>query len=305
MMHISRMDLNLLVVFDAIYTLGGVTRAAETLNLTQPTISHALSRLRDYVDDPLFVRQGQKLVPTPAAHKMIGPVRNALQTIETTLADLQGFEPATARMSFTLGIPPLMEDALFSPLADRLQRLAPGIAVSSVLLDRRNVESDLAAGIINVAVDVFQVLPETILRRRMSTGRTVVVARQGHPVVDGDISLSDYLAQRHIMVSSRRRGRGIEDLALSRAGQSRRIALRCQQLGTGMEIVSRTDLLLTVAESFARRANRLHGNQIVPAPFDVQEIETYLYWHANSDADHANRWLRDMIIDTMVSGRED
>ncbi|PHP65910.1 LysR family transcriptional regulator [Zhengella mangrovi] len=299
-MHISRVDLNLLVVFDAIYTQSGVTKAAETLNLTQPTISHALARLRDHVGDPLFVRQGQKLVPTPAAHKMISPVRRALQTIETTLADLEGFEPATARMTFKLGIHPLTENLLFSPLAERLQQTAPGIGLSSVLLDRRNIEADLAAGIFNVAVDIFLPLPETIMRRRMSGGRSVVVVRQDHPLAHRGMTLDDYLAQRHIIVSTRRQGLGPEDIALSRLGKSRTIALRCQQLGTAMDVVSRSDLVLTMSETFARRSNRLHGNSFLPLPFDVQEIEFYLYWHRNSDSDQANRWLRDQLVSAIT-----
>ena len=298
-MHISRTDLNLLVIFDAIYTQGGVTKAAEVLNLTQPTISHALARLRERVGDQLFVRHGQKLVPTPVAHKMIGPVRSALQTIETTLADLEGFDPATAQQAFTIGIHPLMEDMLVRPLCARIFSIAPGVTLNSVLLDRRTVEADLASGVLNAAIDVFLPLPGTIHRQRISSGTAVVVARPGHPALEKPVTLETYLEQRHILVSARRQGPGPEDIALARLGHTRTVALRCQQIATAMQVVAHSDMILTMAESYAAYANSQYGNRIVPAPFKAPAIETFLYWHANSDLDQANSWLRAMIAETV------
>ncbi|MBL4599525.1 MAG: LysR family transcriptional regulator [Rhizobiaceae bacterium] len=300
-MHISRTDLNLLVIFNAIYTQGGVTKAAETLNLTQPTISHALGRLRERVNDPLFVRHGQKLVPTPAAHKMIEPIRNALQTIETALSDLDGFDPSTTQMTFTIGIHPLMEDMLFRPLIDKLQKLAPSISIASVLLDRRNVEADLSSGVLNSAIDVFLPLSNSIQRRKISTSPVVVVARKDHPALAKKFTLEKYLTMHHIIVSSRRQGQGPEDVALARLGHSRHISLRCQQISTAMQIVTNTDMILTMSETFARRANILHGNKIFPAPFEAPAIDTYLYWHSNSDHDQANSWLRQIIEESVAS----
>lgn len=298
-MHISRTDLNLLVIFNAIYTQGGVTKAANVLNLTQPTISHALARLRERVNDPLFVRHGQKLVPTPAAHKIIEPIRNALQTIETTLADLEGFNPATAQLTFTIGIHPLMEEMFFSQLVDNLQQLAPSVGISSALLDRRDIEADLSSGVLNAAIDVFLPLSNTILREKISTSSVVVVARKDHPAFSNKLTLKSYLASKHIIVSSRRQGQGPEDIALARSGQSRNIAVRCQHISTAMQIVTNTDLLLTMAETYAQRANVLHGHQLVAAPFETPKIDTYLYWHSNSDHDQANSWLRKTIAESV------
>ena len=304
-MRIARTDLNLLVILDAIYTQGGVTRAAEVLNLTQPTISHALGRLRERLDDPLFVRHGQKLVPTPVARKIIGPVRSALQTIETTLSDLEGFDPATAGMTFTVGIHPLMEDMVFRPLAGRLRQAAPNVAIASVLLDRRNLEADLASGVLNAAIDVFLPLPDAIHRKRISSGRMIVVARGDHPQVGDHLDLETYLSLGHVLVSARRQGQGPEDFALARAGLSRHIAIRCQQISTGMQLVAASDLVMTMSETYASRANRVYRNRIVAAPFDAPAIDTFLYWHANSDFDHANAWLRNMIEETATTDAGD
>lgn len=294
-MNISRTDLNLFVVFEAIYSQGGVTRAAEVLHLTQPTISHALGRLRDRVGDPLFVRHGQRLVPTPLADRMIGPTREALKLFQRTLGELDGFDPLTAEMQFSIGMRALMEASFFLPLVRLLNSAAPRVMVSSAPLDRRRIEADLSAGELSAAIDIFLPLGEDIRREHLSTSRTVVVARQGHPQVVGQITLEDYLALDHIVVTSRRRGAGPEDIALSREGLGRRVVARCQNIQTAMRAVAASDLVLTIADNFARRENMWFDNQIVAAPFDTPRVDAFLYWHANSDADPANRWLRDMI----------
>lgn len=294
-MNISRTDLNLFVVFEAIYSQGGVTRAAEMLHLTQPTISHALGRLRDRVGDPLFVRHGQRLVPTPLAQKMIGPTREALKLFERTLGELDGFDPQTAQMNFSIGMRSLMENSFFLPFVMLLHSVAPKLTVSSAPLDRRRIEADLSSGELNAAIDVFLPLGADIRREHLLSTPSVVVARRGHPLVEGKVSIQDYLALDHIIVTSRSQGQGPEDVALSREGQTRRIVARCQQINTAMRAVASSDLVLTMAETFARRANLWFDNQIVPVPFDAPRIDAYLYWHSNSDADPANQWLRGTI----------
>ncbi|WP_372604028.1 LysR family transcriptional regulator [Actibacterium sp.] len=294
-MHISRTDLNLFVVFEAIYSQGGVTRAAETLNLTQPTISHALGRLRDRMDDPLFVRHGQKLVPTSAAQKMIGPVRQALQLFERTLGELDGFDPSSADMTFSIGMRPLMEHTFFLPLVTLARETAPKITVTSNRYDRHNLETDLSAGRMNAAIDVFLPLPDSIRRKHLTSSRSVIVARKDHPIAREGLDLEAYLSLEHILVTSRPGGHGPEDVALSREGKSRRVAVRCQQINTAMRLVDRTDLVLTMSEAIAERANIWFKHQIIATPFAAPKIDTYLYWHANSDADQANQWFRGVV----------
>ncbi|MBA83833.1 LysR family transcriptional regulator [Thalassobius sp. S69A] len=301
-MNISRTDLNLFVVFEAIYSQGGVTRAAETLHLTQPTISHALGRLRDRVGDPLFVRHGQRLVPTPLAQKMIGPTREALKLFERTLGELDGFDPETAEMHFSIGMRSLMENSFFLPLVMLLNTTAPKVTVASAPLDRRRIEAELSSGELNAAIDVFLPLGADIHREHLLSSPSVVVARRGHPLVDGGVTLRDYLALDHIIVTSRAKGAGPEDIALSRDSETRRVVARCQQINTAMRAVASSDLVLTMAESFARRANVWFDNQIVPVPFESPRIDAYLYWHSNADADPANRWLRSTIKSCVAEG---
>ena len=300
-MHISRTDLNLFVVFEAIYSQGGVTRAAEALNLSQPTISHALARLRERVGDPLFVRQGQRLVPTPQAQNIVGPVREALQLFERTLGELDGFVPGHATMTFSLGMRSLMESTYLVPLVLALNTAAPGVTVSSSPFDRRRLESTLASGELNAAIDVFLPFSSDVSREHLGSSTSVVVVREGHPLVQGTIDLATYLAADHVIVTSRPEGLGPEDMALSRLGKHRRIRSRCQQLNTAMRLVASSDMLLTMSETFVRLANGQFNNQIVTAPFEADGIDTYLYWHANAEPDPANRWFRSLIRTTVAN----
>jgi DNA-binding transcriptional LysR family regulator len=294
--HLSRIDLNLLVVLETIHAEGGITRAAEKLHLTQPAISHALARLRETFDDPLFVRQGNAMVPTPLARRLIGPVGDALRTLDATFGGLERFDPATSSKRFAIGLRAVMESTVLPSLVQAALAQAPGVELSAVRVDRRRVESDLASGVLDVAIDVLLPVSESVRHARLSSDRMVVVARRGHPRIGDAIDLDTYLALDHVLVSARRRGVGIEDVALSRLGHQRRVRLRCQQYFAACRVVQCTDLVLTMPEQQARITNREFDNQILPLPLDGPSLDAFLYWHANADADPANRWLREQVL---------
>ena len=299
--HLSRIDLNLFVVFDTIYTEGGITPASKRLSLTQPAISHALGRLRDLFDDPLFIRQGRAMIPTPLARKMIDPVRQSLQGFEATLKRVDRFDPATARKHFTVGMRDVRELTVLPNLLRTVTRAAPYIDIAVVRAERKQLETELAAGTLDAAIDVRLALSDEVRRQLINAERLVVVARPRHPTVKEGLDLETYLSQEHILVSSRRRGFGVEDYELSRQGLKRRIRLRCQHHFAACRVVSETDLILTMAERYARIANRLFRNRVLPFPLETPDYDGYLYWHVNADADPANQWLRKQL---MVALRE-
>lgn len=294
--HISRIDLNLFVVLETIYTEGGITRAADKLHLSQPAISHALARLREMFGDPLFVRQGQTMVPTPLARNLIEPVRQSLRALEATLSDTDRFDPATSRKRFTLGLRGAQEATLLPSLVAILAEVAPNVELAAVRVDRRRLESDLSSGLLDVAVDVLVPVPDAIRHRRLASDRLVVMARRDHPHVRAPLDLDAYLALDHILVSSRRRGVGIEDVALQRLGHQRRVRLRCQQYFAACRVVAESDLVLTMPERQARVTNASFGHQVLPLPLDGPSLDSYLYWHAGADADLANAWIRERIV---------
>lgn len=296
MADLSRIDLNLLTVLDAIYTEGGVTRASEKLNLTQPAISHALGRLRRMFDDPLFVRQGRALVPTPFTRNLIEPLRRSLRAVGDTLDTARRFDPAKTEAHFTLGLRDPAEMLVLPHLMGAIAVAAPSLDLTTVQMRRRNIEPALSAGTLDFAIDVPIVLSESVHRQRVAADRLVVVARERHPEVHADLVLATYLRQQHVMVTSRRLGPGLEDLALSQRGLQRRVRLRCRNYAAAFRVVSETDLVLTMPERYAGVLNHELGNQILPLPFKTPTLDQYLYWHESADKDPANCWFRALLL---------
>ena len=302
-MHISKLDLNLFKVFDAIVREGGISAAARALNLTQPAVSHALGRLRDALDDPLFRREGRAMVPTPLARGLIEPVRDALRRFETTLREIDRFDPASAKRRFTVAMRASIEEQLVPPLTARLRAQAPGVDLTSTPADRRDLAAELADGTLDAAIDIARPMGPEIRRLALRADRLIVVARAGHPGVGRRIDLETYLSAEHIRVSLRRQQPGLEDQALAKLGLERRIRLRCQNHSTACRIVSESDLLLTMAERYARILNAPYRNRIVAAPVEFAPVEAYLYWHDSATRDPANAWLRGLIADELASQR--
>ena len=302
-MHISRIDLNLLVVFDTIYAETSITRASRRLNLSQPAISHALGRLREMVEDPLFTRNGRVMTPTPLARQMIAPIRQSLQTIEATFTKGTRFAPGTAVKHFTVGMRDALEAAVLGRLMRNIAKSAPRVDISAVKSERRELERELSAGTIDAAIDVLLPLPEDVRRERLDMEWLTVVARRRHPNVGPGLTLRTYLAQEHVSVSSRRRGLSAEDFELGRQNRRRRIRLRCQNYFAACRVVGETDLILTMPQRHARILNTQFGNQLLPFPLKVPAFDTYLYWHANADGDPANIWLRRQLIKALQTSR--
>ncbi len=304
-MHLSQVDLNLFVVLEAIYREGNITRAGQQLNLTQPAISHALKRLRDLLQDPLFVRQGPHMVPTPFTRNMIEQVRQALQILEVNLSQSRNFVPEDTRRNFHLSMWEYAEALILPPLLRRLIYAAPGMSITTSRVKRRDLETELASGSVDLAIDVPMTVSDRIRHKWLLNEPFVVMARRGHPAINGALDLDTYLAQRHIQVSSRRHGPSLIDIELSRRGFRRQVFLRSQHNLTACMVVSMTDMLLTVPE---RHAPLLNGrsahadsstsgrmNRVYPFPLQAPRLEAHLYWHESVENDPANRWLRQEI----------
>ncbi len=294
-MRLTDIDLNLLIVFDAIFTDGNLTRAAKRLHVTQPAMSHALARLRESFGDPLFVRAGHAMLPTPFARGAIVPIRKALATLERELLDQRGFDPANDARRFHIGIRDVLEAALLPPLVAKLAEVAPAIEIVSVRVPVGDIESELSAGTLDMVVEVPVPVGDEVRQVPIIEDRLVVVARKGHRALRRPLDLEAYLAESHVLVSSRRRGPGIEDVALHRIARRRRIALRCQSYFAACRVVAATNLLLTMPELYARRLTSAGESRVVPLPLDVPAVATHLYWHSSADGDPGGRFLRELV----------
>ena len=294
-MHLGQVDLNLFVVLEAIYRERNITRAGRQLNLTQPAISHALKRLRDLLRDPLFVRQGPHMVPTPFTRNMIDQVRQALQLLEVNLHESRSFVPEHARRSLHLSLWEYMEALILPSLVQRLLFTAPGMTISASRVKRRDLEAELARGAVDLAVEIPMTMSDRIRGKALLREPFVVMARKGHPAIKGKLDLDTYLAQHHVQVSSRRHGPSLVDIELSRRGLRREVSLRIQHNCAASMVVNTTDMLLTLPERQARLLNLGSLNRVYPFPLSEPCLEAHLYWHESVENDPANRWLRDQI----------
>ena len=299
-MHLSQVDLNLFVVLEAIYREGNITRAGQQLNLTQPAISHALKRLRDLLQDPLFVRQGAHMMPTPFTRNIIEQVRQALQILEVNLSQSHGFVPEDSRRSFHLSLWEYLEALILPSLLKRLASAAPGMSIMTSRVKRRDLETELASGSVDLAIEIPMTVSDRIRQKWLLKEGFAVVARQDHPAIMGSLVLETYLGQRHIQVSSRRQGPSLIDVELSRRGLRRQVLLRSQHNFTACMVVSKTDMLLTLPERHARLLNTGPVNQIHPFPLPAPRLEAHLYWHESVENDPANRWLRQQIEEVLA-----
>lgn len=300
MRHPARFDLNLLRIFDAIFAKGGVSAAARHLNLSQPAISHALARLRMRFDDPLFVRQGNRLVPTPAARAIVGPVREALRGLDTALDAATSFDPSQSTREFRIGVRLSGEMPRFSSLVARIRSAAPHVALASVTFRRRDLVAMLANGDLDLALDVALPADDRLCRHYLGTEPIVVAARKGHPGIDGTVDLETYLALDHIIATVRPYGPGIEDMALARMGLARRVAVRCQHAITAWQIVASSDMLFSLPRSHAEVLDAIWPMQLVELPLPVEPGGSYLYWHQAAQADPGLGWLRAVIADELA-----
>jgi DNA-binding transcriptional LysR family regulator len=303
MAHVRRTDLDLLRVLDAIHAEGGVTRAAERLNLSQSAISHSLARLRQVFGDKLFTRDGRQLSATPLTRDLIGPLRQGLQALDRLVANAGRFSPATAEAQYTISLRDPTETLMLPRIMRQIAQAAPGVALRTVQVRRRNLEAALATGAVSLATDIALPLSESVRRQKLSADRMVVVARRGHPQLRKGLSLESYLAQDHVMVTSRRQGPGLEDVELSKRDLRRRVRLRCRNYLAALGAVAETDLLLTMAERYAHRFAPGLRLQVLPLPLRMPTLDLYLYWHASADGDAASRWLRGLVVDSFRTAR--
>ena len=291
-----KIDLNLFTVFDAIYTEGNLTKAASVLNLTQPAVSHALTKLRHNFDDQLFIRKANKMVPTPIADNMIEDVRNALNQLQVTLQNSRSFLPLTAKKHFKLALHDSLEAYFLPILMNRITHASPNSSLSCSRVRRNELENKLSSGEIDLAIDILLAVNNNIFHRQLRKDKLVVLASNKHPEIDSQINLDRYLKQKHVLVSSRTSGPGLEDFELSRLGLKRSVGLRCQHFFSACKVIEDSHMLLTLPETVADIFSQELNVNIFSLPIELPLIDVHLYWHKSADKDPANKWLRDEIF---------
>jgi DNA-binding transcriptional LysR family regulator len=292
-MNLNRIDLNLFVLFETIYSERNLTRASEVLSITQPAVSNALARLRATFGDPLFVRAGRVMAPTPVAHNLIGPVRQALRALRTSVSQREQFDPRTAERTFHVALRDAASSVVMPDLMLSLRSKAPNLKIHCHQVDRREIALELAAGTLDFAVDIPELAKSDLNSAPLFEDRYVCALRKKHPMARGPLSLERFLAIEHVTISGRRRGRSFVDIALGRLGHQTNTVLRLPHFQPAFHVVMSTDMALSAPLSLARR----YDVAVKELPFEAPPLRSLLYWHKNADLDPANVWMRAEIIE--------
>lgn len=294
-MNMPGIDLNLFKVFDAIQRSGSLTQAAAELHLTQPAVSNALRRLREQFGDPLFVRDGRRVVPTPRAKAIAPDVHGALRILQSTQSIPRSFPAQTSNRRFLLGMRDVLESVLLPPLMDRVLREAPHVQVQSTGIERNRMERDLMAGTIDFAIDVAFPISENMVNEKLFEEVPCVVMRRDHPLAAGRLDLKQWLAAKHAVVSTRRVGPVIEDLALQREGLQREVVVRCQHYQAACQLVAGSDLMLVLPRYFGEWFAQTLPLRVVPVPLDVPRLQVMLYWSKRVEQDPGHAWMLQLL----------
>lgn len=291
----SRLDLNLLTVFETIMRERHIGRAAEALHLTQPAVSHALGRLRHAFADPLFVRHARGVRPTVRADGLAAMIAPALDMLRAGFGAAQDFDPATVKREVTIGASDYVALTLMPPLIARLRALAPGIDLRIRSVSRQSVHGELRRHEIDFAVGPMAAVPETARMRSLFTERLVLIARRDHPALRGRLTLQRLARLDHLLVAPSGDAFGTVDGVLREAGFSRHIAVTVPHFLAAPFIVGMTDLVAVMAERVARAVAGPAGVQILPLPVAIAPWTLGLARPKDAPGHPALDWLEELI----------
>jgi DNA-binding transcriptional LysR family regulator len=296
-MNIRNFDLNLLRVFAVLERERNVSRAAETLGLTQPSISNALQRLRQQYNDPLFVRGGRAMEPTPLALAMTDPIHHALKLMEASLTLATGFDPASSKHVFNVAMSDVGEKVLLPVLTAHFVSAAPGIRIDAHRMATSTYPDALRTGTLDLVIGNVSLPEASFFQQHLFSDRYVCILAHDHPIADEPITLERFLSLEHVIAT----GGNAESVLhqhLAAHRLTRKVRLSVVHYHMAALVVAKTKLIATVPENTVRG---IGGLRILPLPFDLPRAAVRQGWHRRVHVDPANKWLRSTVHALMTN----
>ncbi|MBH3405454.1 LysR family transcriptional regulator [Pseudomonas glycinae] len=300
MNDLRRIDLNLLVILDALLSEQHVTRAAERLHLSQPAVSHALARLRDLLGDPLLVRAGSGLVPTARALELAAPLAETLAQVQSLLAP-NTFDPTSARRTFRLAMSDYGAALILPGLIRTLRAEAPGIDLQISHASREGMVEGLLNGDIDLAAGVLPELPGELRSTPLFEERYVCLLDRESLPAGGVLDLPTYLSRPHVLLEMRGSGTPEIERTLTALRERRRVAISLPHWSVAPRFISGTDLILTVASRALKEVDD-QSLIVLPPPFEIAPFTFVSAWHKRRGGDQALNWLNRRIEQGIVRG---
>ncbi|BBZ26165.1 LysR family transcriptional regulator [Mycolicibacterium madagascariense] len=296
----SAIDLNLYVALDALLGEGSVTGAAQRLHTSAPAMSRTLARLRRLLDDPILVRAGRTMVPTPRALDMQDRVRDFVDQGRRLLEPVERSDPAVLRRTFSVQLGDLLSSTIGSRLVTRVRGEAPGVTLRFVGDSHEDTEG-LRDGTVDLEIgQMRRTLPETHIEALLSD-RMVGVVRKGHRLARGRVTLRRFADAEHVVSSRRGRLTGPIDDLLAEHGLQRRVVVCTPSVASSLQLIQHSDLVGILPEVVGADAIADRGLHAFPIPLELPALELSMSWHPRYDADGAQRWLRQCVRDAFAA----
>jgi DNA-binding transcriptional LysR family regulator len=297
--NLSRLDLNLIVVLEALLMDGSVTRAASRLHVTQSAVSHALRKLRAFFDDPLFTKTPDGVVPTPKALELAAPIAEIMSTVRGSLLSEAAFDPRTAQRTFGFALNDIGELAVLPILVERLRSHAPACTINTIQALPNPIGPLLESGAADLFIGVAPSGSRDILKQYLYDHTSVVIASK-RAKIKGDLGLDQYCRMQHVLTTAWGSQKQYVDIALEALGLTRPVYLTTPySLIVPLLVEQEPELLATVPRMLADVFAKKHQLRIFDVPFEVPTLRIHQYWHRRYDHDPAHTWLRSFVRETL------
>jgi DNA-binding transcriptional LysR family regulator len=297
--NLARADLNLLVLFEAVFEELHVGRAAGRLHVSASAVSHGLGRLRRLMQDPLFLRHPKGVVPTDRARSLAGPVAEVLERARQVMSQAQEFDPARSRRRFLIGAPDGASAVLLPPLLARLRKVAPGIdlGVRNLVGNFEEALAELDAKELDIAIVPLPEVPARFVMRKLYEEDFMLVARKGHPLAK-NCSLARYAAAPQVMVSIGGDPHGLVDVLLAKRKHTRRVVLTVPNFLQALAIAAESDLVAALPRHFVAKHAPLYNVLSFEPPFPLMAAPIAAVAPQVATRDGGLAWLLDLLAST-------
>jgi DNA-binding transcriptional LysR family regulator len=299
------LDLNLLLVFEAMLLRRNVTWAAAHMGITQSAMSNALGRLRRHFDDVLFVNTRSGMLPTPRAQELAKPLQRALALVRSASGRRANFDPTQSRRTFRLHMSDVGEMVFLPALVKRLDELGASVRVETVQLTSDQVREQLESGELDFAAGYLPGLSRNLESSTLFREHYVCMTRRGHPLPRGDaLTARDFLGASHVLIESMGSGHRVIERTLARRGLRHDAALRVPHFMVVPMIVANTDRIVTVPSRVARTFVSIMQVRVFKLPIRIPAFDVALFWHARFAEDPGMRWMHALMTELFRESRE-
>jgi DNA-binding transcriptional LysR family regulator len=296
MVHIDDLELTQIRLLAELLRLHNVSAASQSIGLSQSAASHALARLRTQLGDPLFIRSGRGVQPTPYGERLGLAARESLDVLRAGLASNRPFDPTTTSRRFNIYTSDVGQMVFLAELSEFLSEKAPNASVRVLPIPLENPSQGLGSGDVDFAIGIFDNLTSGIMQSFLCPEHYVCIVRAGHPKFRRGMSLEAFLEVKHAIADSTGQAHGVIDWVLARHRIQRKDAVRVPQFHVLPMVIANSDLLAVIPNRLAQAFSRHLSIKILPTPVPIPPIAVNIYWHERYHNDPPNQWFRSGVV---------